>query len=144
VGFKVIQEKPKRERLGLNDDSCIRKRPAYRNHVWAYDFVMGHTHNGKRFPILTIIDEYTQECLATKVDRELNSTHVLDTLLDLFVMHVVQYYLLYDNGSQFSATLVPQWLKKLKVKTLFIEPDSPWEKGYNEYSTASQAKRLIA
>lgn len=99
---------------------------------------MGHTHNGKRVPILTIIDEYTQECLATKVDRELNSNHVLDTLLDLFAMHVVQYYILYDNGSQFSATLVSQWLKKLKVKTLFIEPDSPWEKGYNESFNGKQ------
>jgi transposase InsO family protein len=116
-GLKVPQKQPKRGRLWLNDGSCVRKRPEYRNHVWAYDFVMDRTHNGKRFRMLTIIDEYTRECLAIKVDRKLNSTHVVDTS---------------DNGSEFTARLVREWLKKLKVKTLFIEPGSPWENGYNE------------
>ncbi|NIP52148.1 MAG: IS3 family transposase [Phycisphaerae bacterium] len=131
-GLKVPQKQPKRGRLWLNDGSCIRKRPEYRNHVWAYDFVMDRTHNGKRFRMLTIIDEYTRECLAIKVDRKLNSTDVVDVLLDLFVMHGVPDYIRSDNGSEFTARLVRQWLKKLKVKTLFIEPGSPWENGYNE------------
>ena len=131
-GLKVPQKQPKRGRLWLNDGSCVRKRPEYRNHVWAYDFVMDRTHNGKRFRMLTIIDEYTRECLAIKVDRKLNSTHVVDTLLDLFVMHGVPDYIRSDNGSEFTARLVREWLKKLKVKTLFIEPGSPWENGYNE------------
>jgi len=131
-GLKVPQKQPKRGRLWLNDRSCIRKRPEYRNHVWAYDFVMDRTHNGKRFRMLTIIDEYTRECLAIKVDRKLNSTDVVDALLDLFVMHGVPDYIRSDNGSEFTARLVRQWLKKLKVKTLFIEPGSPWENGYNE------------
>ena len=77
---------------------------------------MDRTHNGKRFRMLTIIDEYTRECLAIKVDRKLNSTHVVDTLLDLFVMHGVPDYILSDNGSEFTARLVREWLKKLKVK----------------------------
>ena len=110
----------------------LQRRPEYRNHVWAYDFVMDRTHNGKRFRMLTIIDEYTRECLAIKVDRKLNSTDVVDVLLDLFVMHGVPDYIRSDNGSEFTARLVRQWLKKLKVKTLFIEPGSPWENGYNE------------
>jgi len=131
-GLKVPQKQPKRERLWFNDGSCIRKRPEYRNHVWAYDFVMDRTHNGKRFRMLTIIDEYTRECLAIKVDRKLNSTDVVDTLLDLFVMHGVPDYIRSDNGSEFTARLVREWLKRLKVKTLFIEPGSPWENGYNE------------
>ena len=131
-GLKVPQKQPKRRRLWFNDGSCIRKRPEYRNHVWAYDFVMDRTHNGKRFRMLTIIDEYTRECLAIKVDRKLNSTDVVDTLLDLFVMHGVPDYIRSDNGSEFTARLVREWLKRLKVKTLFIEPGSPWENGYNE------------
>ena len=131
-GLKVPQKQPKRERLWFNDGSCIRKRPEYRNHVWAYDFVMDRTHNGKRFRMLTIIDEYTRECLAIKVDRKLNSTDVVDTLLDLFVMHGAPDYIRSDNGSEFTSRLVREWLKRLKVKTLFIEPGSPWENGYNE------------
>jgi transposase InsO family protein len=131
-GLKVPQKQPKRGRLWLNDGSCIRKRPEYRNHVWAYDFVMDRTHNGKRFRMLTVIDEYTRECLAIKVEKKLNSANVLDTLLDLFILHGVPDHIRSDNGSEFTAELVRSWLKKLKVKTLFIEPGSPWENGYNE------------
>ena len=131
-GLKVPKKQPKRERLWLNDGSCIRKRPKYRNHVWAYDFVMDRTHNGKRFRMLTVIDEYTRECLAIKVERKLNSTDVLDTLLDLFILYGMPDHIRSDNGSEFTAELVRRWLKKLKVKTLFIEPGSPWENGYNE------------
>jgi transposase InsO family protein len=131
-GLKVPQKQPKRAKLWLNDGSCVRKRPEYKNHVWAYDFVMDRTHNGKRFRMLTIIDEYTRECLAIKVDRKLNSSHVVDTLLDLFILYGVPDYIRSDNGSEFTARVVRGWLKKLKVKTLFIEPGSPWENGYNE------------
>ena len=131
-GLKVPIEKPKRRRLWLNDGSCIRKRPQYRNHVWAYDFVMDRTHDGKRFRMLTVIDEYTRECLAIKVARKLNSTDVIDTLLDLFIIKGVPDYIRSDNGSEFTAILVRKWLARLKVKTLFIEPGSPWENGYNE------------
>ena len=131
-GLKVPLKQPKRCRLWLNDGSCIRKRPEYRNHVWAYDFVMDRTYNGKRFRMLTVIDEYTRECLAIKVERKLNSTNVLDTLLDLFILHGVPDHIRSDNGSEFTAELIRIWLKNLKVKTLFIEPGSPWENGYNE------------
>jgi len=131
-GLKVPQKQPKRKRLWLNDGSCIRKRPQYRNHVWAYDFVMDRTDDGKRFRMLTVIDEYSRECLSIKVARKLNSIDVVDTLLDLFILRGVPDYIRSDNGSEFTATLVRKWLDKLKVKTLFIEPGSPWEKGYNE------------
>jgi len=93
--------------------------------------------------MLTIIDEYTRECLAIKVDRKLNSTHVVDTLLDLFVMHGVPDYIRSDNGSEFTARLVREWLKKLKVKTLFIEPGSPWENGYIESFNGKMRDELL-
>ena len=131
-GLKVPKRQPKRRRLWLGDGSCIRKRPEYRNHVWAYDFVMDRTHDGKRFRMLTVLDEYSRECLAIKVARSLKATDVVEVLLDLFTLHGLPDYIRSDNGSEFTADLVKAWLDKLKVKTLFIEPGSPWENGYNE------------
>ena len=82
--------------------------------------------------MLTVIDEYSRECLAIRVYRKLNSTNVLDTLLDLFVLYGIPDYIRSDNGSEFTAELVRKWFKKINIKTLFIEPGSPWENGYNE------------
>ena len=131
-GLKVPKKQPKRGRLWLNDGSCLRKRPEYRNHVWAYDFVQDRTHNGKAFRMLTVIDEYTRECLAIKVDRRLNSTDVVETLADLFLIKGTPDYIRSDNGSEFTAELVREWLGRLGPETLFIDPGSPWENGYNE------------
>ena len=75
-GLKVPKKQPKRGRLWFNDGSCIRLRPKYRNHVWAYDFVMTRTHNGKPVRLLTIVDEYTRECLAIAVSPKLQSDAV--------------------------------------------------------------------
>lgn len=131
-GLKVPQKQPKRGRLWLNDASCIRLRAQYPNHVWSYDFVMDRTHNGKAFRMLTVIDEYTHECLAIKTRRQLNSTDVLDCLGDLFLKHGAPEHIRSDNGAEFTAIAVREWLETAQVKTLFIEPGSPWENGYNE------------
>ena len=131
-GLKVPQKQPKRGRLWLNDGSCVRKRPEYRNHVWAYDFVQGRTHNGKAFRILTVIDEYTRECLALKVERKLKSIDVIDSLADLFILKSVPSYIRSDNGPEFTAKALREWITRIGAKTLFIEPGSPWENGYNE------------
>ena len=131
-GLKVPHKQPKRGRLWLNDGSCVRKRPEYRNHVWAYDFVHDRTHDGKAFKMLTVIDEYTRECLAIKVDRKLNSEDVVEALGDLFLFKGVPDYIRSDNGSEFTAKLVRGWLDRLGAESLFIEPGSPWENGYNE------------
>ena len=131
-GLKVPQKQPKRRRLWLNDGSCIRLRPSWKNHVWAYDFVMGRKENGKPFRMLTVIDEYTRECLAITVAKQLRSDDVLQTLTDLFVERGVPDHIRSDNGSEFTAKAVREWLGRLGVKTLFIEPGSPWENGYNE------------
>jgi len=131
-GLKVPKKQPKRGRLWLNDGSCVRKRPEYKNHVWAYDFVQDRTYNGKSFRILTVIDEYTRECLALRVERKLKSEDVIDTLADLFIRKGIPAYIRSDNGSEFTARIVRKWLGRLGAKTLFIEPGSPWENGYNE------------
>ena len=131
-GLKVPQKQPKRGRLWLNDGSCVRLRPTHRNHVWSYDFVADRTHDGRSLRILTVIDEYSRECLAIVVERRLGSDDVLECLAGLFVRHGVPEYLRSDNGSEFTAKAVRQWLSRIGVQTLYIEPGSPWENGYIE------------
>ena len=131
-GLKVPIKQPKRGRLWLNDGSCIRLRPSWRNHVWAYDFVQARTHDGRALKMLTVIDEFTRECLAIEVARRLRSDDVLQVLADLMVQNGMPDHIRSDNGPEFTAKAVRAWLTRIKVKTLFIEPGSPWENGYNE------------
>jgi putative transposase len=131
-GLKVPQRQPRRKRLWFNDGSCVRLRPEHRDHVWSYDFVTDRTHDGRSFRMLTIMDEYSRECLAIEVARKLSSINVLECLGDLFVQRGTPSYLRSDNGSEFTAKLVRNWLERLQIKTLFIEPGSPWENGYIE------------
>ena len=131
-GLKVPQKQPKRSRLWLNDGSCIRLRPSHKSHVWSYDFVQDRTHDGKAFRMLTVIDEYTRECLAIYLKRKLNSRDVLHVLSKLFLQHSPPEHIRSDNGPEFVAKAVRHWLGRLQVKTLFITPGSPWENGYNE------------
>ncbi len=131
-GLKVPAKQPKRGRLWLNDGSCIRLRPEHRNHVWSYDFVQDRTHDGKPIRMLTLMDEYTRECLAIDAERRLNSENVLDRLAQLFVERGTPEYIRSDNGPEFTAHSVRDWLARVQVQTLFIEPGSPWENGYIE------------
>ena len=158
-GLKVPKKQPKRGRLWLNDASCIRLRPEHKGHVWSYDFVIARTADGRAFKILTIIDEYTRECLAILVERRITSEDVLDQLFNLFIFRGVPEHIRSDNGPEFTAKAVRKWLKRMEVKTLFIEPGSPWENGYIEsfngklgdellnreiFTTLTEAKVLIA
>lgn len=131
-GLKVPSKQPKRGRLWLNDGSCIRLRPQYRNHVWAYDFVHGRTHDGRAFRMLTVIDEYSRECQAILTQRRLRSQDVLETISELFLEHGTPEHIRSDNGPEFVAIALRDWLKRVEVRTLYIEPGSPWENGYNE------------
>ena len=85
-GLKVPMKQPKKGRLWLNDGSCVRLRPEYRNHVWSYDFVHHRTDDGRAFRTLNILDEHSRECLAIRVKRKLNATEVIDALTDLFIL----------------------------------------------------------
>jgi putative transposase len=131
-GLKVPQKQPKRRRLWLNDGSCVRLRPTWKNHVWAYDIVHDRTHDGRPLRMLTIVDEYTRECLAIDVARRMTSEDVLERLTDLFIRRGVPDHIRSDNGAEFTAKAVRAWLAKVGVRTLFIEPGSPWENGYVE------------
>ena len=143
-GLKVPQKQPKRGRLWLNDGSCVRLRPAHKGHVWSYDFVQDRTHEGKVFRMLCIIDEFTRECLAIRVERRLNSRDVLDELGELFVRHGPPEHVRSDNGPEFIATALREWLERLGTKTLYIEPGSPWENGYCESFNSKLRDELLA
>ena len=131
-GLKAPMKQPKKGRLWLNDGSCVRLQPEHRNHVWSYDFVHCRTDDGKAFRTLNVIDEYSRECLAIRVDRKLNSGDVIDVLSDLFIMCGVPSYIRSDNGPEFVAVAVQDWIKAVGAKTAYIEPGSPWENGYCE------------
>jgi transposase InsO family protein len=116
----------------------------HRNHVWSYDFVMDRTADGRAFWMLTIVDEFTRECLAIDVSRKLTSEDVLERLSDLFVRKGVPDHVRSDNGSEFTATRVREWLERVGVKTLYIEPGSPWENGYVESFNGKLRHELLA
>jgi putative transposase len=142
-GLKVPKKQPKRGRLWLNDGSCVRLRPERANHVWSYDFVQDRTQDGRAFRMLCIIDEFTRRCLAIVVARRLRSDDVLHCLDDLFVEHGPPEHIRSDNGPEFAAKAVRQWLGRLGVKTLFIEPGSPWENGYCESFNSKLRDELL-
>lgn len=131
-GLKVPARLPKRGRLWLNDGSCLRLRPAYKNHVWSYDFMAGRTRDGRSLRLLNIIDEHSRECLSIDTGRKLRSDDVVGRLTRLFVERGIPAYLRSDNGSEFTARAVRGWLERVGVRTLYIEPGSPWENGYIE------------
>jgi len=131
-GLKAPKKQPKRGRLWLNDGSCVRLRPTHKDHVWSYDFVSCRTSDGRPLRMLNLIDEFTRERLSIDVARKLTSDDVLERLTDLFVRRGVPGYIRSDNGSEFTAKSVRDWLAKVGVKTLYIEPGSPWENGYVE------------
>jgi transposase InsO family protein len=142
-GLKVPQKQPKKGRLWLNDGSCVRLRPERPNDVWSYDFVEGRTHNGRKFRMLNIIDEFTRECLAIRIDRKLNSTDVIDALSDLFILRGVPGHVRSDNGPEFIAKSVREWIAAVGAKTAFIEPGSPWENGYCESFNSKLRDELL-
>ena len=119
------------------------KRPEHKDHVWSYDFVKEHTDNGKAFRILNIIDEYTRECLATVVDRSIKSEDVLNQLFNLFIFRGIPEHIRSDNGPEFTAKAVRKWLNQMEVKTLYIEPGSPWENGYIESFNGKMRDELL-
>jgi putative transposase len=131
-GLKVPRKQRPRGRLWLNDGSCIRLRPERRNHVWSYDFVEAQTYDGRKVRLMTLIDEFTRECLAIRVARRINSLGVLETMADVMLMRGVPEHIRSDNGPEMTAKIVRTWLANVGAKTLYIEPGSPWENGFCE------------
>ena len=142
-GLKVPQKQPKRGRLWLNDGSCIRLRAERRNHVWSYDFVEDRTHEGRKYRMLNIVDEFTHECIAIRIERKLKSVDVIDVLSDLFITRGVPEHVRSDNGPEFIATAVQEWIAAVGAKTAYIAPGSPWENGFVESFNARLRDELL-
>jgi putative transposase len=131
-GLKVPKKQRKRRRLGSSENACHRHRAEHKDHVWCWDFIFDRTESGSPLKWLSIVDEYTRECLCLKVDRGITGEDVIDALAELFAMRGVPDHIRSDNGPEFIAHAVRQWLEQLEVKTLYVEPGAPWENGYAE------------
>ena len=142
-GAEGPARQPKRGRLWLSDGSCMRLRAERPNHVWSYDFVEDRTHEGRKYRMLNIIDEFTHECLAIRIDRRLKSIDVIDVLSDLFILRGVPERLRSDNGPEFVAKAVQDWIGAVGAKTAYIAPGSPWENGFIESFNARLRDELL-
>ncbi|MEJ0094953.1 MAG: IS3 family transposase [Methylocella sp.] len=142
-GLKVPARQPKRGRLWLNDGSCVRLRPQCPNHVWSYDFVEDRTHDGRKYRMLNIIDEFTRECIAIRINRQLKAADVIDVLSDLFILRGVPVHIRSDNGPEFIAKALRDWIAAVGAKTAYIMPGSPWENGYCESFNSKLRDELL-
>jgi transposase InsO family protein len=131
-GLKVPQKQRKKRRLGCSENSCVRRKAEHKDHVWTWDFIHDRTITGRPLKWLSIVDEYTRECLALEVDRSITSEKVIDVLVDLFRIRGVPQHIRGDNGPEFIAKAIRRWLSLAGVKALYVEPGSPWENGYVE------------
>ena len=142
-GLKVPAKQSKQGRIWLADGSCIRLRAERPNHVWSYDFVEDRTHEGRKYRMLNLIDEFTHECLAIWVDRKLKSADVIDVLSDQFMLRGVPEHVRSDNGPEFVARSVQDWIGAVGAKTAYIERGSPWENGFIESFNARLRDELL-
>jgi transposase InsO family protein len=142
-GLKVPARQSKQGRIWLADGSCIRLRAERPNHVWSYDFVEDRTHEGRKYRMLNLIDEFTHECLSIRVDRKLKSTDVIDVLSDQFILRGVPEHIRSDNGPEFVAKAVQDWIGAVGTKTAYIERGSPWENGFIESFNARLRDELL-
>ena len=142
-GLKVPAKQPKKGRLWLADGSCIRLRAEYPNHVWSYDFVEDRTHEGKKYRMLNIIDEFTHECLAIRIDRRLKSIDVIDVLSDLFILRGVPGHIRSDNGPSSSRRPSRSGSRLSGPRPPTSRPDSPWENGFIESFNARLRDELL-
>lgn len=131
-GLKVPKKKRKRRRLGVAENGCDRLRATHKNHVWTWDFAFDRTENGTQLKWLSIIDEHTRECLALKVARSITAEDLIDTMAELLAMRGVPENIRSDNGPEFIAKKLQEWLTKVGVTTRYVEPGSPWQNGYVE------------
>jgi len=129
-GLKVKTKQKKIPRQGISTGSPT--KAVYKNHVWTWDFIFDKTDNGTSLKMMTMLDEYTRRCLTIRPARRLTSHHVLETITQMIALYGPPDYIRSDNGSEFIAQKVQLWLKKNRIKTIYIDPGSPWQNGYIE------------
>ena len=144
-GLKVPPKQHKRRRLGLGsgENGVTKRRAEYPNHVWSYDFAMDSTEDGRRLKVMPVVDEYTRECLSLEGSRSIKAKEVTDTLRRLFIERGEPDYIRSDNGPEFIAEALKEWLALSGVKTLYIEPGAPWENAYSETFISRMRDELL-
>lgn len=129
MNLQLPKKRPKRKRPATSSDKL---QSEFNNHVWSYDFVSDKTANGRKLKILSIVDEYTRECLALEVATLIRSNHLIDTLSRLMSIYGKPKFIRSDNGPEFTAKVLIQWLTQNQIGPSFIRPGSPWENAYIE------------
>jgi putative transposase len=142
-GLKVPDKQRKRKRLGASENGCTRRRAEHPDHVWSYDFVMDRTEDGRRLKVMPLVDEYSRECLTIEVARSITAEDVVRTLAALFERRGEPSFIRSDNGPEFIAKAVKRWLEVSGVRTLYVEPGSPWENAYSETFISRFADELL-
>lgn len=134
LGLQIPPQQKKRRRGdGCSfENACDRLKPEYPNHVWSYDFKHDVTEQGQQIKFLVVIDEFTRRCLEIRVAKSCKASDVVQTLGKLFSQHGIPTFIRSDNGPEFVAQEVAEFLRYLPVKTAFIEPGSPWQNGFCE------------
>jgi len=142
-GLQQPKRHKKRRRLYHKDSSIIRLRPQYPNHIWSVDFVHDKLSSGRPYKMLTVLDEYTREALCVHVQARMGSADVLEALYPLLLKHGKPEYIRSDNGPEFIAAALQDWLTKVGIKPIQIYPGSPWENGYNERFNGTLRREVL-
>ena len=142
-GSRSPASSPSAAGCGWPTDHASGCGPQHRDHVWSYDFVEDRTHDGRRYRMLNVLDEFTHECLAIRVARRLKAIDVIDVLSDLFILRGIPVHIRSDNGPEFVAEAVREWIRAVGAKTAYIERGSPWENGYIESFNARLRDELL-
>lgn len=132
AGLKVPRKVRKRRSTGSGANSCLLKAARYPNHVWSYDFVFDRTEHNRKIKLLNVVDEYTRECLTIEANWKIGSEGVIKALEKVMKERGAPGHIRSDNGPEFVAKAVKEWLARRGTQTLFVEPGSPWENGYIE------------
>lgn len=131
-GFKVPVRKVKKRRVGSSENGITRYKAESKNHVWTWDFIFDRTEHGSTLKWLSIVDEFTRECLTLKVGRTMTGADVIDELIALGKSRGLPSFIRSDNGPEFIARRVRKWIEIAGGKTLYVEPGAPWENGFVE------------
>lgn len=132
AGLQVPQKQHKKRRLGMSENGCARLKATHPGHVWSIDFLFDTTEDGHRLKLMPVMDEYTRECFMIDVSRGITSRRVIEVLERLFALHGLPANLRSDNGPEFVAKALREYLAAANVETRYIEPGAPWQNGYIE------------
>ncbi len=143
-GFKVPQKRRKKRRMGSSANGIVRRRARHRNDVWAWDFIHDRDERGRPLKWLSVVDEYTRQCVVLEVRRTMKALDVVDLVSAAMARHGLPRHLRSDNGPEFIAKKLRGFLSAAEVGTLYVAPGSPWENGYAESFHGKLRDELLA